>query len=512
MFTNEHRESKQSKVSLNGIDAGTLERLLDFAYSSSLEICEENVQNLLAGASLLQLVPVIEACCAFLKVRLEPENCLGIAAFAEIHGCANLYEVSWRYALENFADVAQTEEFLNIPPPMLMEFIKSEDLNVKSEEEVLDCVLPWLNHDQLARRNVIHSVLQYVKLPLIPWQLLCDKLLSNDFISSSPECQLLLTNAKSFQSHPELFHDRSVESKEFLPYVPRKSVGQNMFVYAVGGETTHGRSTVNSVEQFDPVKNTWRELTPMDTARRGVGVGILNGLLYAVGGSDGVQALRLVECYDPLTNLWTRVADMNEDRSSVAAAVLNGCLYAVGGYDGIMSCLQSVEKYDPATDTWTYVAEMNIQRSMMCVATLNNKLFVVGGYDGSSDLASCEMYDPEQDLWVMVEEMHSRRCMAGVAVLGGLIYTVGGCDCSQSLSSVEVYDPSKNQWSILAEMSEPRSGVGVAVVGRKLFAVGGYTGTGSSYCSSVECYDHETNTWTYVAEMRVGRRRFGCCS
>ena len=41
---------------------------------------------------------------------------------------------------------------------------------------------------------------------------------------------------------------------------------------------------------------------------------------------------------------------MSSRRSSVGVAVLNGRLYAVGGYDGVArQCLNSVEKYDPGT-------------------------------------------------------------------------------------------------------------------------------------------------------------------
>ena len=511
MFTNEHKESKQEQVLINGIDATTFESLLNFIYSSVLEICVENVQNLLAGANHLQLTSVVNACCDFLKVRIEPENCLGIAAFAEMHGCADLQTASWRYALENFSEVALTEEFLTTPASYLIELIRSEDLNVRSEEEVLDCVLRWFQNDQLAHENSIHLVLQHVKLPLIPWQTLSEKILSHRSLSTNPECQVFLTKAKNFQLHPNLAEVRT-DDPHYSQYIPRKSVGQNMFIYVVGGETSPGRSTVGSVDQFDPVKNTWTELAPMEKGRRGIGVGILNGLLFAVGGSDGISALRLVECYDPHTNSWRRVADKKEERSSVAAIGLGEYLYAVGGYDGIMSCLKTVERYDHANDVWSYVAKMNVARSMAGVAALNNCLFAVGGYDGSSDLASCEMYDVEKDCWVMQEGMISQRCMAGVAVVRGLLYAVGGCDRSQSLNSTEMYDPEKNQWSVTAEMSEPRSGVGVAVVGRKLYAMGGYSGVGSEYCSTVECYDPETNSWSYVAGMRIGRRRFGCCS
>ena len=55
--------------------------------------------------------------------------------------------------------------------------------------------------------------------------------------------------------------------------------------------------------------------------------------LYAVGGRDGSSCLRSVERYDPHTNRWTPCAPLNRRRGGVGLGVLNGHLYAVGGHD-----------------------------------------------------------------------------------------------------------------------------------------------------------------------------------
>ena len=65
-----------------------------------------------------------------------------------------------------------------------------------------------------------------------------------------------------------------------------------------------------------------------------MGVAVLDGFLYAVGGQDGVSCLNYVEKYDPESNKWSKVANMTTRRLGVGVAVLNGCLYAVGGSDG----------------------------------------------------------------------------------------------------------------------------------------------------------------------------------
>jgi len=43
-----------------------------------------------------------------------------------------------------------------------------------------------------------------------------------------------------------------------------------------------------------------------------VSVGVLDGVLYAVGGYDGIEVRSSVEAYRPgSTRVWTTIADMN---------------------------------------------------------------------------------------------------------------------------------------------------------------------------------------------------------
>lgn len=55
--------------------------------------------------------------------------------------------------------------------------------------------------------------------------------------------------------------------------------------------------------------------------------------VYAVGGRDISSCLNTVECYDPYTNKWTPCAPMSKRRGGVGVGVINGCLYALGGHD-----------------------------------------------------------------------------------------------------------------------------------------------------------------------------------
>lgn len=79
-----------------------------------------------------------------------------------------------------------------------------------------------------------------------------------------------------------------------------------------------------------------------------------------------------VECYDTSTKQWKYVASMSHSRRYVAAAALNGLLYAIGGYDGL-SVLDSVEVYDPRLDQWKRVANMLNARRHVAVGVLDKK-------------------------------------------------------------------------------------------------------------------------------------------
>ena len=82
---------------------------------------------------------------------------------------------------------------------------------------------------------------------------------------------------------------------------------------------------------------------------------------------------------------------MSTRRSSVGVAILNGCLYAVGGYDGVArQCLNSVERYNPLTDEWVLIEPMNQRRSGAAVAVLENFLYAIGGHDGPDIRKSVE--------------------------------------------------------------------------------------------------------------------------
>lgn len=58
---------------------------------------------LLPAANLLQLQYVQDACCNFLQAHLQPTNCIGIKAMADLYNCTELSSSAESYIHYNFA-------------------------------------------------------------------------------------------------------------------------------------------------------------------------------------------------------------------------------------------------------------------------------------------------------------------------------------------------------------------------------------------------------------------------
>ena len=102
MFTGCLAESSKEKIKLIDIEGKSLREVIEFMYTSSVSITDDNVESLLKAASVFQLIEIVNVCCEFLKEQLHPSNCLGIAALADTFSCEELLNEANKFTVKNF--------------------------------------------------------------------------------------------------------------------------------------------------------------------------------------------------------------------------------------------------------------------------------------------------------------------------------------------------------------------------------------------------------------------------
>jgi N-acetylneuraminic acid mutarotase len=264
----------------------------------------------------------------------------------------------------------------------------------------------------------------------------------------------------------------------------------NGILYVAGGTSVTGAGTaLATLQAYDPVSNTWTTKASMSTGREGPAAGVINGVLYVAGGvgsggighADGIAAL---EAYDPATDTWTSKAPMPTARAGGAAGVINGILFVVGGTSssvtGGYADVNSVEAYNPTTNTWATKAPMPTAGFRMASAVINGILYVAGFNAASTTV---EAYDPATDTWTTEAPMRTPRAGPTAGVINGILYVVGGFPAYPAvvtaLATVEAYNPATNTWATKALMPTPRGTPAGGVINGVLYVAGGGTDTGN---------------------------------
>jgi Kelch motif protein len=206
-------------------------------------------------------------------------------------------------------------------------------------------------------------------------------------------------------------------------------------IYIISGYNTGDVSSAQpNTWQYNPVTNTWVDLTPsalFPHPAGGFAYGVINNKLYIAGGRDAANMIiNLTLGYDPVAGTYAPLAAEpgTFQNNLPGSAAASGLLWVFGGGNpfigssAINNASRSIQLpvdlnkaaflwplvsgvkgpaqpatsssgryYNPATNTWTSSPNMNMARSFPSGAAIgNNLLIAAGGYDGSTSVASAE--------------------------------------------------------------------------------------------------------------------------
>lgn len=298
-------------------------------------------------------------------------------------------------------------------------------------------------------------------------------------------------------------------------------------IYVIGGVTEFlpfvEETNVN--EMYDPALDTWETRAPMPGKRSGCGVVVVNGLIYAIGGYDGVSAVATNQVYNPTTDEWLTRAPMPTPQAGPGAVAADGKIYVFGGSAIDKQLTGATWEYDPVTNSWMGKAEMDVptrnhastilRKSNITIGPVkaNEKgglfardyVFALGGNSGEDpedQRGFNQQYDPLENEWSQRYAFpYVAEYMAGVT-LARRIYLFGYTYDSAKWVSANpvfmVFDDSIQTWNPFAPMPTSRRDPEVAVVDGKIYVIGG--AWGSNLKDTVEEYTPAREMFVYVKD------------
>ncbi|KAG8580104.1 hypothetical protein GDO81_007140 [Engystomops pustulosus] len=386
---------------MSNINAEVLELLLEFVYTGSLIIDSANAKILLEAASKFQFHTFCKVCVSFLEKQLTANNCLGILAMAEAMQCVELYNMAKAYALQNFPEVANQEEILNISREDFVSYISNDSLNTKAEELVYETVIKWIKKEPASRAQHSAELLAVVRLPFIHPSYLLNVVDNEELIKSSEACRDLVNEAKRYHMLPHARQEMQTPRTR-----PRLSAGVAEVIVLVGGRQMIGMNqrTLTAVTCLNPQINKWYPLASLPFYdREFFSVVSAGDNIYLSGGMESGVTLADVWCYMSLLDNWNLVSRMIVPRCRHNSLVYDGKIYTIGGL-GVAGNVDHVERYDTIINQWETVAALPKPVHSAAATVCGGKIYVFGGVNEAGRAAGVlQSYVPQTNTWSFIE-------------------------------------------------------------------------------------------------------------
>lgn len=201
---------------------------------------------------------------------------------------------------------------------------------------------------------------------------------------------------------------------------------------AVGGGYSPGLPrfhTVDTVLEFDTVRETWEERSPLTQRReQATGAVLADGRVLVAGGMENdifedetyvFAFLTTAEIYDPTTNEWVVASDVpHVMRRASTIRLQDGAILALGGIGS-----SEVSIYDPSEDEWRPTG--TIERNDVAVRlaqTAGGEVLATGVGSG----AVLGVFDPSTHMWGSIELPSGMEVAETITEIGHDRYLVTG--------------------------------------------------------------------------------------
>ena len=478
------REKDEGVIRFEDISGLILADVLEFIYTGSVEINETNATDLIIAAEYLLIEGLKTKSGRFLEQQITSSNCISTFRFAEKYRCQELVANSTKFILDNFASVAESEEFLNQKAEEVAKWISNDEIRLAAEEDVVRIILHWIEHDKSERKDKFKKLFGQVRLVLLSRDSLLT-VTTHELVREDLDCLTKVLDAI------DVSEDTKNES-------PRKRLETHAIV--VGG--------AHYLFRYFPEKDDWETLTYLSDRHEKISLNTtminFHDQLYTFHGYR-------FQRYEPVFRIWTTLPTMDMDILYCGrryAGVCRGQIYVIqidsSQTSGETSTVSTVKSFDVESYSWQTVHSSNLGcRYDSCIVAAGNCLYVLGGeatrnYSNPEYVTVSERFDTIGHQWVQIANMQQERGHAFGVAFRGQIFVAGGKDKSgQDLRSCEVYNISTNEWQFIESLNVGRVSGSMVCVNGTIYVLGGFrTGYLGGHEYTVEVYDPVGNKWT----------------
>ena len=472
LLESDMKENREGIIRFEEISGCVMEDVLEFVYTGTVEVTQENAKELIAAGNYLMIPSLKTVSGRFLEAEMTESNCISTFYFAEKYDCVELIRDSREFIHENFAFVGEMDEFLSLEAKEVAVRISSDEIAVEAEADVFEIILKWVEHSKSERKAAFEELFRHVRLSFLSRDCLED-VVTNELVRENFACVKLVMDATvkmaTFASEDDLPQSprKGLETRVILAcggkftfcYLPEK----NQWKRLPDGSTERNQKTqmltfrdqlytfkeFSKAEKYDCVFNGWSKSDLIDVSADSAIVTVVKGDMYAIEVNKPVGK-STIKRYDVERCTWQTVVESSQGCRNGSCVIAGGSyLYVLGGSaPGNAGYVSKAERFSTGVNQWEEIADMRQGRFGAFGEATEGKIFVAGGLNQDGKVSKrCEMYNVSTNEWQYIGSLNHFRVYGNMVCLRGTLYVLGGTkNTKDSLLAVESYELTKDEW------------------------------------------------------------------
>lgn len=331
--------SSRNILKIKGVSYQTLQLLVDYIYSSKLEVKQENVVEVISGAKFLQIPCAVQCAMDSMRSQISLKNCYQVLYIAKKQRLNELKEAAYKFMSDHFLQVLRDPNVYGRLTGAERDLILQRRMDGKQYLVVAEINDAFERMSSSSRPQSRES-----SRPQSP-----SSIVSIEDDGTTYQVHCFNESARGWRSLTKIREEANTKGCGVC-------VLYN-YLFIAGGIKGSGEKAKLSDQVFcyNPLTDTWDKVRPLSQPRSQLKLIALDGYLYAIGG----ECLFTVEKYDPRLDRWSSVTSLPKGAFAVAheATTCNGEIYVSGG-----TLFYRLLKYDPKRNEWQECPYNNSRR------------------------------------------------------------------------------------------------------------------------------------------------------